>query len=110
MANTQPNAVADLGIASKIPTKILDNLVEKLNLCIGSEIHDAMLNGEQSVVIGIGIGTLSVNLSDMQCKFVPGKELKAAIKQSLSEGVDPLELAMEQALSEKLIAICDEEL
>jgi hypothetical protein len=45
----------------------------------------------------------------MQCKFVPSKELKSAIKYSLQDKKDLLELELEQALIEKLLTICDEE-
>ncbi len=105
---SQPNVINDLGTYSKIPNKILAELVHKLNLCIGSAIHDAMLNHEQVTVINIGIGSLSVNLADMQCKFMPSKDLKAAIKSSLDEKVDPLELVLEKALADKLIAVSEE--
>ena len=44
----------------------------------------------------------------MQCKFVPGKDLKTAIKNSLNSNTDPLELALEQALTDKLLAVCEE--
>jgi hypothetical protein len=44
----------------------------------------------------------------MQCKFVPGKNLKAAIKNALTAQIDPLELALEQAFADKLLAICEE--
>ena len=80
----------------------------KINLCIGSIIHDAKAAGEQTVIINIGIGTLSIDLIDMQCKFVPSKELRTAIKSSLTSSKDPLELALEQSLVEKLINICEE--
>jgi hypothetical protein len=44
----------------------------------------------------------------MQCKFVPSKELRATIKNSLISNRDPLELVLEQTLVEKLINICEE--
>ena len=105
---TQPNAINDLGTYTKIPNKILTELVHKLNLCIGSSIHDAILAKEDVVVINVGIGTLSVNLVDMQCKFIPSKDLKAVIKDSVENKVDPLEIAVEQALVDKLISLSEE--
>ena len=105
---SQPNVVNDLGTLTKVPNKILTELVHKLNLCIGSVIHDAKISGEEIVVINIGVGNLSVNLVDMNCKFTPSKDLKQAIKDSLADKVDPLELALEQDLADKLIAICEE--
>ena len=102
------NIVNDLSVLLKVPNKTLEALVEKANLCIGSIIVDAQKSGEPTVVINIGIGTLSVNLADMQCKFVPSKALKSAIKTSLASNVDPLELALEEALAAKLVSIVDE--
>ena len=104
----QPNLINDVGTLLKIPNKISNELVQKANLCIGSIICDAKAAGEQTVIINIGIGTLSVDLIDMQCKFVPSKDLKTAIKDSLSGDADPLESALEAALADRLAAVCDE--
>ena len=79
----QPNLVTDVGTLLKLPNKVTTELVHKANLCIGSIINDAKLAGEQTVIINIGIGTLSIDLVDMQCKFVPGKDLKMAIKNRI---------------------------
>ena len=105
---TQPNIPNDLGVLLKLPNKVVAELVHKINLCIGSTISDAKLSGDQSVVINIGIGTLSIDLIDMQCKFIPSKDLKTAIKDCLNSNVDPLELELEQALADKLISVCEE--
>lgn len=105
---TQVNIVNDISTLLKIPTKVSTELIDKSCLCIGSVISEAKRNGETQVTVGVGIGTLSVNLVDMQCKFVPNKSLKTAIKNALGTEVDPLELALEKAFADKLIAICDE--
>ena len=106
MALQTNNAIYDVGNILKIPNKLFEELTNKLNLCISSIIHDAKLKGEQTTIINIGIGTLGIQLSDMQVKFVPSKDLKQTIKKALQQGVDPLELAIEQALIEKFIAVC----
>ena len=106
--NGQPNIINDVGTLLKLPSKVTTEVVQKANLCIGSIISDAKLAGEQTVIINIGIGTLSVDLVDMQCKFVPSKDLKTAIKNSLAEDKDPLELALEEALAEKLLSVVEE--
>lgn len=104
----QPNIINDLSAYTKIPTKVLTDLIHKLNLCIGSAINDAVINKESAVVLNIGIGTLSVNLADMQCKFIPGKDLKTCIKNGMDSKVDPIEFELEQAIIEKLIAVSEE--
>lgn len=105
---TQINIVNDVGTLLKIPTKVSTELTDKACLCISSAISDAKRRGESQITVGIGIGTLSVNLLDMQCKFVPSKNLKTAIKSALNSPIDPLELALEQAFADKLLAICEE--
>ena len=105
---TQPNLISDISTLTRVPNKILTELSHKANLCIGNIISEAKEAGEQTVIINIGIGTLSIDLVDMQCKFVPSKELRASIKASLVNKKDPLELELERTLAEKLINICEE--
>jgi hypothetical protein len=105
---SQSNIITDLSTLTRIPNKTLTELSHKTNLCIGSIIAEAKSKGEQAVIINIGIGTLSIDLIDMQCKFVPSRELKTTIKACMAEPVDPLDLALEQALIEKLGHFLDE--
>jgi hypothetical protein len=104
----QVNIINDVGTLLKIPAKVTTELTDKACLCISSAISEAKRRGDTQVVVSIGIGTLSINLIDMQCKFVPGKNLKTAIKSALISQPDPLELVLEQAFADKLLAICDE--
>lgn len=104
----QVNITNDVGTLLKIPTKVTTELVDKSCLCIGSVINEAKKAGATQVTVNIGIGALSVNLIDMQCKFVPGKNLKAAIKNAITEQENPLELALEKAFADKLLSICEE--
>lgn len=104
----QTNIVADVNNLLRIPTKVSNELVSKSCLCIGSAISEAKARGEAQITVGIGIGHLSINLLDMQCKFVPNKELKTAIKKSMDSPIDPLELTLEQAFMDKLLMMCEE--
>jgi len=103
---TQHNLIENLSTYTKVPNKILNELIRKAELCIGSAVNDALLTGETDLIINLGIGTLGINLESMQCKFVPSKELKQIIKVSTTSKVDPLELELDKALADKLIAIC----
>jgi hypothetical protein len=105
---TQPNVISDISTLTRVPNKVLTELTHKATLCIGNIISEAKEAGEQTVIINIGIGALSVDLIELQCKFVPSKELKSTIKCSLQSKKDPLELELEQALIDKLLTICDE--
>lgn len=104
----QINIVNDVGTLLRVPTKVTSELTDKSCLCIASIISDAKQKGETQITVSIGIGSLSINLVSMECKFVPGKALKTAIKNALSTQTDPLELALEQAFADKLLAICEE--
>ena len=104
----QSNIISDLSSMTKIPNKILNELVDKENLCIGSAINDAIIEGTDVAVLNIGIGTLSIEIATKQCKFVPSRELKSAIKRSIDNKVDPLEKEIEKAIIDKLIKIYSE--
>jgi hypothetical protein len=104
----QTNILSDVGTLLRLPTKVTTELSDKACLCIGSAISEAKRKGDTQLTLSIGIGALSINLVDMQCKFVPSKNLKTAIKTALSSQNDPLELALEQAFADKLLAICEE--
>ena len=98
----------DISTITKIPAKVFTSLTNLANLCIGSEIADAKVQGQEAIILDIGVGTLSVDLTTMQCKFVPSKDLKASIKLACSTDTDPLAFEFEQALTDKLITVCEE--
>jgi hypothetical protein len=105
---TQVNIINDVGTLLRIPAKVTTELTDKACLCISGAISEAKRRGDTQTVVNIGIGALSINLVDMQCKFVPGKNLKTAIKNALATQQDPLEAVLEQAFADKLLAICEE--
>lgn len=105
---TQSNIINDLSTLVKVPIKALTELYKKECLCIGSAVHDALTADEDVAILNIGIGTLSIELKTKQCKFIPNKELKTAIKRSIDGKVDPVELEIEQELINKLLGICNE--
>ena len=105
---TQPNIINDISTLTRVPNKVLTDLTHKANLCIGSIIAEAKAKGENAVIINIGIGTLSIDLISMQCKFLPSRELKTTIKNCIATEIDPLELVLEEALIEKLTHFLDE--
>lgn len=104
----QTNIVSDVGTLLRIPTKVTTELTDKACLCIGSIISEAKQRGDTCITVNIGIGSLSINLVDMQSKFVPGKNLKTAIKSALASTKDPLELKLEQVFIDKLLSVCEE--
>lgn len=105
---TQSNIVKDLSTLSQIPLKVLTEVYKKEALCIGSAIHDAVLAKDDIAILNIGIGTLSIEISTGQCKFLPSKELKQTIKRSLEKKVDPVEMYLEKEIIDKLLIACEE--
>ena len=105
----KPNIVKDINSILVVYKAIIESYECTDVVCLATNaINEAKNNGDTQTTVNIGIGTLSVNLIDMQCKFVPGKNLKAAIKQALASQLDPVELMLEQAFTDKLLAICEE--
>lgn len=111
MANQNTNIINDLGTYTRLPAKVFEVLISKFNLCVGSAISDALRNKEEAVILNIGIGNLSINLIDMQCKFVPSKDLKATIKTCINNPTkNLLEEELEESLIQKLLGLCKEEI
>lgn len=105
---TQTNIVKDVSSLTKIPTKTLNDILYRFALCIGSAVHEALLNKEDAAVLSIGLGTLSIDLNTKKLKFLPSRELSSTIKRGLDEGIDPLEASIGQDVVDKLLQICDE--
>lgn len=110
MQSQSSNILSSLATISKVPVKVFNILSDKAVLCIASAIHDAVIQHDETATIDVGIGQLSVRISDMQCKFIPSKELKNAIKQSITDNIDPLELSIENMFSAKLLELCEREI
>lgn len=102
------NIISNLGTLTKVPNKIFQELISKTSLCIGSAIHDAIQEKEEVLSLNIGIGSLNIQLADMQCKFIPNRELKNTIKKCLDTEIDPLEFELEQAFIDRLLKLCNE--
>lgn len=105
--NTQ-NILSDLSTLTKVSLKTLTALADLENLCISSAIADAKLQEADTIQLNIGLGTLSVALDTMTCKFMPSAQLKHNIKRAVEGKADPLENTLEQAMIEKLTAACED--
>ena len=105
---TDINILEDLSKLTKIPLRTLNSLADKEMLCIGSAIHEAQLKGEKATILDIGIGTLSVNLTSGDCKFIPSKDLSASIKKVTEKGLNPLEFELSQSVITKLVELCED--
>ena len=59
---SQINIINDVSTITKVPNKILNDIVLKESLCIGSAIKEAVDRKEEVLSLNIGLGILSVNL------------------------------------------------
>lgn len=101
------NILNDVSTLTNVPAKALNELVRYENLCIGNAIFEAKSQDKQCIVLNIGLGNLSINIANMDCKFTPGSELKNTLKACLAGKGDQLALKLEQAVVEKLLKIYD---
>ena len=51
----QSNIVSNLCTLTRIPNKVMSEVISKEALSIGSAVHDAMLSKEEAAVLNIGI-------------------------------------------------------
>ena len=103
--NLKYNLLADVSNLTKISSKSLEELIKIFNLCIGSAVADAKLFNSDSICLDLGIGLLAINLVDMQCKFIPSKDLKDSIKSAI-EHDDPLKIEFEESVTKKITELC----
>ena len=107
---TQQHILTDISTITRIPNKIMDYLTNMAILCIGSAVSDAKLQGQDKLLLNIGIGTLAIDLISMEVKFIPGKDLKKNIKAVVNDEIkkDPIENYVDKELVKKLCNICEE--
>lgn len=99
------NILSDLSTLTTVPTKALTELVRYECLCIGNAVKQATLQEKNKLVLNIGLGALCINITTMECKFLPSSELKNTIKTCLAGKQDLLMKAVEDSISEKLLKL-----
>lgn len=98
------NIVNDLSNLTTIPEKTLAKLCSKMIFCISDAIVEAKTQGLSTVDLDIGIGTLSILLSEeeVKYKYIPSTEFEDAVKSSILEERNLLEDKLEQSFAEKI--------
>lgn len=89
-----------------IPKNSLDRLDEKRCYIICDELHTAIQNCHDRVMVNIGIGKLviSYNEDEVSYKFIPSTPLEDAIKSVVLDNHNPIEKELEEAVVKRLIS------
>ena len=96
----------DISAIYSIKLSILNKLVKLAELCIGDYLVEAELSDEELLEINIGIGKLSILISNdsLEYQFIPSTKLEQLIYNSIIELKSPLVSTSEKGLEEKLIS------
>ena len=98
------NIAEDLCTITHISKLSLENLFEKMSLCISHSVFEATQSKENQAEIDIGIGSLYIRLEDdkIKYKFIPSKILEENIAVSLNNRISLLAHKADVALGERI--------
>ena len=102
--------IKDLSTLTTIPIAALNKLVNKSNYCICYDVKENLSNSENTTLIDIGIGTLSIILDDdtVYYKFKPSKELENSLKSTIMTGENPLVNVIDNTTKDKILNVYKE--
>lgn len=97
--------IDNLGSLTLIKSSILNKQVEISENCICDYILEAIENDEDIITINIGIGILSINISDdeISYKFVPNKKLEKKLLKTIETEESPLVEQVEKKLNQRIL-------
>lgn len=98
------NIVDDLSNLTTIQVASLNKLVKQSLWIICDGIVQAINNKQDEAEFDLGIGLLKIKFDNEQVKyrFVPKPTMENAINKAVVDEQNPLQLALESALAEKL--------
>lgn len=101
------NVIEDVSKLTTISVSSLKDLMTKFEMCITHSVLEAKLNNEDIAVIDIGIGKLSVKITDdeLAYKFIPSSKLEASLITALQEKKSPVIDAVEDSLTERILSV-----
>lgn len=97
--------IEKLSVLTTIETKALQKLVKKAELCICDSVFNELVEHNYQCFVDIGVGQLGIDYSAGDCvkyKFIPSKDLERLLVKTLSDGVNPLVIKVEQSLVNKI--------
>lgn len=94
----------DVSNVTGIPRLTIDNIVEKINSCLGHCVYETIIKGETLTEVDIGIGILYIKFENDQVKykFIPSEKLSNIVTFSILNKESPLILDAEKALKTRV--------
>jgi hypothetical protein len=97
------NKITDeVSTLTKLSTSTLNKILEKAMYCICEDVEETQLakDGTHTTVLDIGIGTLTILVSEDSIKyhFTPSAKLNDAVVSTVSERKNPLVKAVDESL------------
>lgn len=94
----------DLSVLTCIESKDINKLVTMSNSIISHYIEEAIRNKDMTLVIDIGLGTLSISNIEgkIHYKFIPSETFESTVSDTYNTGKSRLKLNIEKALGSRL--------
>lgn len=98
------DTITDLSKITTIPNKTLEKLFTKMIYCISDAVYESWEQGNDTLDLNIGIGTLSLKMTEdeVKYKFIPSEELSDAVKNTILNEQNLLEDKLEQSFVDKV--------
>lgn len=96
--------IEDIALLTNVSEKTLDKFVPICNYCIGHSVHEHLCSKKDIIEIDLGFGELhlKVDSDEIRYKFIPSKELEAAVITAAVKNTSPIINKIETSLQEKL--------
>lgn len=96
--------ITDMSLLTTIPESTLKKLAEKAKYIICHDVEESCLSENDVTDINIGIGTIKIKNTEegVKYRFVPSSNLETSIMDTIACGKSPLEIAVEDAIVERL--------
>ena len=98
------NIVKDVSALSTIQDKVIYKLLDKFTYSICEAVEEAVIADDDVVVLDIGIGELTIKLSEdgIRYKFIPSQKLEEGVKNTFIYRQNLLEKTLEESLVNRL--------
>lgn len=99
--------IESLSALTTIPKKHLDKLLNKVYLCVGDAIEEALIENKNISEIDIGIGTLVVkfDVDNIYYKFIPNQNMTNVIKSTIINKQNMLTRTIESNLVNRIVNV-----
>lgn len=99
------NLIENVSKLNNLPVKQLQKVCSNLESIIGHSIVEAYLNKDKYVIFNLGIGTLTIDISEEELtyKFIPSATLEAKLINAVNKKEDILVSQIEKSVVSKLI-------